>query len=731
MILLIFSQQWAKAKLNYFKVLLGRCLHKANTTVECAETIRRTAEIRDERVDAISGRPTLVMNDERLMMDDRNSSLVGRGYPVVSLSLRREAGENGREVQIRWRGVSFFRRGAKKLGRNAIGLKLPALSFSLATILFCVCLAHAGQRGVGNPAVAGVALKIVPLLQIKWRNAGKNGREVQKRWRDVSFFRRGAKKLGRNAITSKRSALSFSLATILFCVCLAHARQRGLGTLAATGVALKIVPLLQIKWRNAGKKRREVQKRRRGVSFFRRGVKKLGRNAITSKRSALSFSLATILFCVCLAHAGQRGVGNPAAAGVAFATDSIKPLHIGDTIPEGLWNLPLQMVKAGQEGSTTVTLNDYKGKLIILDFWATYCSPCVAAFPKMDSLRNLFPNDLAILPISLQDKPTVAAFLDNMQKRVPIKGFSLVNEKPLLKFFPHKEIPHYVWVDPKGFVKAITGGEDVNSVNIKALLAGEIGSLRLKKDVYRKFDFDNFLLSGKNDVDKGSVLVHNTLTSYVEGFPARFGLRDFDNIGTKRLYALNISIAKLFRIAFSELDVTLMHDSRFRLAVQDTNEVITGLRGEPFKQWARKHTYCYELVGTLNRETLFERMRNDLQLYLPYTASIEQEEMECLVLKRTEQKSLHATAGKPTISHNAFHFKLQNASWRYLPQYLSVYYLQNQPPILDETGLDGPIDLELECRMSSIVDLNNALDRYGLCISREKRKLEVIVLRDK
>src|SRR5690606_28821750 len=98
-----------------------------------------------------------------------------------------------------------------------------------------------------------------------------------------------------------------------------------------------------------------------------------------------------------------------AANGVALSTDSIKPLQIGDTIPEVLWHMPLQMVKAGQEGSTTITLNDYRGKLIILDFWATYCSPCVAAFPKMDSLRNGFSEDLAIIPISLQNQVTIGA----------------------------------------------------------------------------------------------------------------------------------------------------------------------------------------------------------------------------------------------------------------------------------------------------------------------------------
>jgi TonB-dependent starch-binding outer membrane protein SusC len=189
------------------------------------------------------------------------------------------------------------------------GKSLASYALYLATIksLFCVCLAHARRWGLGTPAAIGVALKTVPFLQIKRRNQGKNRREVQKWWRGVSFFRRNTKKLGRKAIPLKRHALSFSLSNFLFCVCLAHARRRGLGTPAAIGVASKNVPLLQITKRNQGKNRREVKKWWRGVSFFRRDVKKLRRNAVTSKLSALSFSLAIILFCVCLAHARQRG----------------------------------------------------------------------------------------------------------------------------------------------------------------------------------------------------------------------------------------------------------------------------------------------------------------------------------------------------------------------------------------------------------------------------------------
>src|SRR5690606_20797345 len=67
----------------------------------------------------------------------------------------------------------------------------------------------------------------------------------------------------------------------------------------------------------------------------------------------------------------------------AEGQSEIKPLQIGDTIPEELWNLPLQVVNH-PDGKDTITLNDYRDKkLIILDFGGTICPPCIA------SLRHL------------------------------------------------------------------------------------------------------------------------------------------------------------------------------------------------------------------------------------------------------------------------------------------------------------------------------------------------------
>ncbi len=42
------------------------------------------------------------------------------------------------------------------------------------------------------------------------------------------------------------------------------------------------------------------------------------------------------------------------------------------------------------DGKTSVHSQDFKGKILILDFWATWCSPCIAAFPSMQTLADLY-----------------------------------------------------------------------------------------------------------------------------------------------------------------------------------------------------------------------------------------------------------------------------------------------------------------------------------------------------
>src|SRR5690349_12062447 len=75
-------------------------------------------------------------------------------------------------------------------------------------------------------------------------------------------------------------------------------------------------------------------------------------------------------------------------------------LTIGDTMQD----VEINNIVNGKKGS--VKVSDFKGKLLILDFWATWCSPCIKVMPKLDSLQKYFGSKIQILPVTYEDSET-------------------------------------------------------------------------------------------------------------------------------------------------------------------------------------------------------------------------------------------------------------------------------------------------------------------------------------
>ena len=85
-----------------------------------------------------------------------------------------------------------------------------------------------------------------------------------------------------------------------------------------------------------------------------------------------------------------------------------KALKIGDKIPEEIWTTPLNIVNNPQK---TLQLSEDQDKLILIDFWATWCSACLKNFPKMEALEKQFGNQLKIVPVTKESHTTLINFL--------------------------------------------------------------------------------------------------------------------------------------------------------------------------------------------------------------------------------------------------------------------------------------------------------------------------------
>ncbi len=138
---------------------------------------------------------------------------------------------------------------------------------------------------------------------------------------------------------------------------------------------------------------------------------------------------------------------------VAYAKE-VQALH-----ETGLINTRLQNFELTNLDGKTINLKDYEGKYLLIDFWATYCGPCVKSMKKLPTLKEELSTELSILCISTEaNQDKVAKFVKrNGYKNILDFGYPS-NIKEIESYFDQRAIPLYYLVDPNGIIigKAIS-----------------------------------------------------------------------------------------------------------------------------------------------------------------------------------------------------------------------------------------------------------------------------------
>ncbi|HSP87513.1 MAG TPA: TlpA disulfide reductase family protein [Ignavibacteriaceae bacterium] len=99
-----------------------------------------------------------------------------------------------------------------------------------------------------------------------------------------------------------------------------------------------------------------------------------------------------------------------------------------------------------------INLSDYKGKIVILDFWATWCGPCRRGIPDLVSIQKTYGDKVIVIGISLDDDRTkndVVPFLKEYEVNYPVVyGTSEV----VMNYGGIRAIPTSFIIDQKGNV---------------------------------------------------------------------------------------------------------------------------------------------------------------------------------------------------------------------------------------------------------------------------------------
>ncbi len=142
-------------------------------------------------------------------------------------------------------------------------------------------------------------------------------------------------------------------------------------------------------------------------------------------------------FCLALV-AWQLGCARPAPTG---------ELEVGQPAPA--FKLP-------DLNGNQVSLEQFKGRVVLLDFWATWCGPCRMSMPQLERLQAQFPSDLALLAINLEEPRDQ---VDSYVKQQNLHSRVLLDEQGEVgRVYRSSAIPMQVLIDKAGVIRHVQMG---------------------------------------------------------------------------------------------------------------------------------------------------------------------------------------------------------------------------------------------------------------------------------
>jgi thiol-disulfide isomerase/thioredoxin len=125
-------------------------------------------------------------------------------------------------------------------------------------------------------------------------------------------------------------------------------------------------------------------------------------------------------------------------------------------------------------GTFPASIGAMRGRVVLLDFWATRCAPCRVAIPKLDALQARYgAQGLTVLGVSTEDAQDVAVFTQRMAMRY---GVAVDRHAATTRSYGVASLPTLIVIDKRGVVRDVAVGFDPGSdarldATVRSLLA--------------------------------------------------------------------------------------------------------------------------------------------------------------------------------------------------------------------------------------------------------------------
>lgn len=407
----------------------------------------------------------------------------------------------------------------------------------------------------------------------------------------------------------------------------------------------------------------------------------------------------------------------------------LERVNIGDKAP----NYPLNnLINYSQ---TSIKFSDFKGKLLILDFWTFGCRGCVESWPKLLKLQDKFKDKIQILLVNTyEDEERVKEFIHHKER---INNYKMTlpvacNDKQLNNIFPHQLVPHVVFIDQYQTVKYITSGSFINEKVIQNIIDNREMKIQEKTDIFENIDRAKPLfMAGNHPTDEigENILWSTVITPYSNRFLSVIHMASYN--GSTFGYFGNQPLAWTLQVLYGKgTDQRgMVPHSRLVFENIDSTKLVEEVDGVFMPE--NKFTFQATAKTGISINQLKKKMINDIETCFGLETGWKKRKRMCLVISRGVRPIHEYKEGASMLNVYSKFVYINNVT---IPQLIDrltlegLYYMDY--PIVDETNFSGKLG-RIEHTDTKTIDyrvLEKVLEKYGLYLTIQEREVDVLVI---